>query len=56
MIRCAFLAAATGDVPRHVCRRREADGDAALARYFLRETIDRVVPSNGPNPAATADA
>ena len=35
---------------------RGAGLDAATGEsYFLRETIDRVVPSNGPNPAATAD-
>jgi hypothetical protein len=29
--------------------------DPALNPYLSRETIGRVVPSNGPNPAATAD-
>jgi hypothetical protein len=38
---------------RHTCLPHEVD--PTLGPYLLRETIDRVVPSNGPNPAATAD-
>jgi hypothetical protein len=32
-----------------------ATQDRALNPYLSRETIGRVAPSNGPNPAATAD-
>lgn len=55
MIRLGRHDAATSAAFWHNCRRHEAYVDAALEPYLLRETIDRVVPSNGPNPAATAD-
>jgi hypothetical protein len=44
--RLARLAAARPDA---------ATQDRALNPYLSRETIGRVAPSNGPNPAATAD-
>lgn len=47
--------AATGEAFWRIYRQHKMYNDPALNPYLSRETIGRVVPSNGPNPAAPAD-
>jgi hypothetical protein len=44
-----------GEAFWRIYRQHKMYNDPALNPYLSRETIGRVVPSNGPNPAATAD-
>jgi hypothetical protein len=47
--------AATGETFWRIYRQHKMYNDPTLNPYLSRETIGRVAPSNGPNPAATAD-